>query len=74
LLAAVVMAGGLYPIEHLVIDAGAHGTLVGLVLLTAEGLLGAAIYVGTLSLVAPATGGAIVRLPAVLLRRARSSA
>jgi O-antigen/teichoic acid export membrane protein len=71
-LAALVMAAGLYPVEHLAIHAGEHGTVTGLGLLTVEGLLGAAIYLASLALLAPATGRAIVRLPAMILHRARS--
>jgi hypothetical protein len=74
LLAAVLMAACLYPIERFVIDAGAHGTVLGLVLLAVESLLGATIYVAALSLVAPETGIAIVRLPAMIRRRARGRA
>ena len=73
-LAAALMAAGLYPIEHFVIHAGAHGTLAGLGLLAVEGLLGAALYLAPLSLAAPETGAAIVRLPAMILDRARSRA
>jgi PST family polysaccharide transporter len=71
-LAAAVMAAALYPIEHFVIQADAHGTLAGLVLLAAEGLLGATLYVAVLWLAAPETGGTVVRLPAMALRRLRT--
>jgi len=69
--AAVLMAGALYPIEHLVLQASTHGVVAGLALLGLEGALGGALYVAALSLLAPATGAAILRLPATMLARAR---
>ena len=65
------MAGALYPIEHLVLQASTHGVVAGLALLALEGVLGGALYVAALSLLAPATGAAILRLPAMMLTRAR---
>jgi O-antigen/teichoic acid export membrane protein len=73
-LAAALMAAALYPVEHLVVQAGDHGTAAGLGLLAVEALLGAGLYVGVLSLLAPATGAAIVRLPAMIVDRARNRA
>ena len=69
--AAVLMAGALYPIEHLVLQASTHGVVAGLALLALEGVLGGALYVAALSLLAPPTGAAILRLPAMMLTRAR---
>lgn len=71
-LAAVVMAAALFPVEHLVLHAGDHGTIAGLALLAVEGVLGAILYLVALSILAPATGGAIVRLPAVGIERIRN--
>jgi O-antigen/teichoic acid export membrane protein len=69
--AAVFMAGGLYPIEHSVLHASSHGVVAGLALLGVEGVLGGAMYVVVLSVLAPATGATIVRLPALMLARLR---
>jgi O-antigen/teichoic acid export membrane protein len=69
--AALVMVGGLYPVEHSVLHASSHGVVVGLALLAVEGVLGGALYVAALSLLAPATGAAIFRLPAMMLTRLR---
>jgi hypothetical protein len=54
-LASVLMAGGLYLLEHFVVHADRHGTVLGLVLLAAETALGAVAYLGLLSLLAPTT-------------------
>jgi PST family polysaccharide transporter len=67
--AALVMAAGLYPVEHLVLHASEHGVAAGLGLLAVEGALGAALYLAVLSILAPATGAAIARLPAMALGR-----
>jgi PST family polysaccharide transporter len=69
--AAVVMAAALYPIEHLVLQASERGVIAGLALLALEGALGGAFYVAALSLLAPATGAAILRLPGLALARIR---
>ena len=63
------MAGALYPVEHLLVHAGTHGTAAGLALLAAEALLAAAIYLGCLTLLAPATGRAIWQAAIAALRR-----
>ena len=52
--ASVVMAGAVFGAQ-LVIDAQAHGTAVGLILLLVEALLGAAVYLGALTVIAPGT-------------------
>jgi O-antigen/teichoic acid export membrane protein len=54
-LASVLMAGGLYLLEHFVVHADRHGTVLGLVLLAAETALGAVAYLGLLSVFAPTT-------------------
>jgi O-antigen/teichoic acid export membrane protein len=53
--AATVMAGALFCLEHFVVHADRHGTVEGLVLLVAEALLGVAIYLGLLAVLAPDT-------------------
>jgi O-antigen/teichoic acid export membrane protein len=70
--AAALMAAALYPIEHLVLQASTHGVAGGLALLAVEGALGGAVYVLALWLLAPETGSAVVRLPGMMLARARS--
>jgi PST family polysaccharide transporter len=44
-LASIVMAGVLYPLEHLVVRADAHGPVLGLALAAGEALLGGALFV-----------------------------
>jgi len=53
--AASLMAGALFCLEHFVVHAERHGTVVGLALLVAEALLGAVIYIGLLAVLAPDT-------------------
>lgn len=53
MLASVAMAGILFPLEHLVVHADRHGTIVGLALVAAQALLGIAIYLALLDLLAP---------------------
>ena len=50
------MAAALYPVEHLVLQASTHGVVAGLALLALEGVLGGALYLAALSLLAPPTG------------------
>jgi PST family polysaccharide transporter len=52
-IAAAVMAGALFPLEHLVVHADHHGTVGGLALLSLEALLGAIVYLAALSVLAP---------------------
>jgi hypothetical protein len=52
-IAAIVMAGLLFCLEHFVVHAERHGTILGLLLLAGEVVLGAAIYLGVLAVVAP---------------------
>jgi O-antigen/teichoic acid export membrane protein len=68
--AALIMAGTLYPIEHLLLHASTHGTAVGLVLLTAEICLGAAVYLAGLAVLAPATVREGARAAAEAVKRA----
>lgn len=68
--AATVMAGGLFCLEHLVVHADRHGTVLGLVLLAFESLLGVAVYLSVLSVLAPRFSR---ELAEAVRRRARSS-
>ena len=52
-LAATAMAGALFCLEHLVVHAERHGVILGLALLALEVLLGAAIYVSMMAVLAP---------------------
>jgi O-antigen/teichoic acid export membrane protein len=52
--ASAVMAGAVF-LAQLVVEPQAHGTAMGLMLLVGEGLLGAAVYIGALTVVAPST-------------------
>jgi PST family polysaccharide transporter len=52
--ASAVMAGAVF-LAQLVVEPQAHGTAVGLILLLGEGLLGAAVYLGALTVIAPGT-------------------
>ncbi len=69
--AAALMAASLYPLEHLVLEASNRGVLAGLALLALEAAVGAAIYLVALSLLAPASARAVLKLPAMALERAR---
>jgi O-antigen/teichoic acid export membrane protein len=51
--AAIVMAATLFPLEHLVVHAETHGRVIGLTLLCLQGLLGIAISLAVLAVVAP---------------------
>ncbi len=66
LIAAVVMAAVLYPIEHELVKAASHGIFLGLVLLTLEALLGAVIYLAVLSLTARGSVGELRRFGGVI--------
>jgi PST family polysaccharide transporter len=70
-LASVVMAGALYLLEHFVVQADSRGTVLGLVLLAAESALGAVLYLGLLSVLAPAAKRELVAGLRVLVARAR---
>jgi O-antigen/teichoic acid export membrane protein len=71
--ASVVMAGILTPLEFLVIDAGSHGTAVGLLLLIAEALLGLVVYLLALRVLAPESFQELIGLAGRLLRRRSGS-
>lgn len=69
--AALVMAGALFPLEHLLVHADGRAPLLGLALLAGEGLVGACIYLATLVILAPDTGRELVRGIRGLRRRLR---
>jgi O-antigen/teichoic acid export membrane protein len=52
-LAACLMAGALFCLEHFAVRSDTHGTFAGLALVAAETLLGLAAYVGILAVFAP---------------------
>jgi O-antigen/teichoic acid export membrane protein/glycosyltransferase involved in cell wall biosynthesis len=65
-LAAIAMAGSLFWLEHVVVHADHQGRVLGLALLALETLLGAAVYLSMLSVLAPRftreLAGAVLRL------------
>jgi hypothetical protein len=54
-LAATLMGGGLFLLEHFLVKADQRGTVLGLLLVAGEAVLGLAVYFLLLSLLAPAT-------------------
>jgi O-antigen/teichoic acid export membrane protein len=70
--AAMLMAGLLTPLEFLLVQADTHGTAIGLALLAAEGLLGAAIYLAALRVLARGTLRELREVTASMLRAGRS--
>lgn len=70
LIAATVAALALLPVELVLVDAESHGTLVAALLILAEALLGGLIYLGALSLLAPASGAELAQGARRLLGRA----
>jgi PST family polysaccharide transporter len=70
-LASILMAGGLYLLEHFVVQADRRGTLLGLILLAAEAALGAVAYLAMLSVLAPASKRELVAGLRVLAARLR---
>jgi O-antigen/teichoic acid export membrane protein len=67
--AGLAMVATVTPLEFLVVNADTRGTVAGLVLIAAQGLLALAIYLGTLRLLAPATVREIRELSSGLRRR-----
>ena len=65
------MVAVLLPLEHLVVQAADHGTLVGLALLAGEGALGFAVYAAVLRIISPGVATELREL-AGSLRRGRS--
>lgn len=68
-IAAGLMAAAVYGIDRVIVHAGAHPTGVALVLLAAETLLGAALYLAALRLIAPDTTADLTDLARPLLAR-----
>jgi O-antigen/teichoic acid export membrane protein len=52
-IAATAMAGALFCLEHFVVHAERHSTILGLVLLAVETLLGVAVYMSLMAVLAP---------------------
>ncbi|MGH2980613.1 MAG: polysaccharide biosynthesis C-terminal domain-containing protein, partial [Solirubrobacterales bacterium] len=73
LLAALLMAAALTPLEFLVVQSDSHGTVGGLALLAAEGLLGGVIYLALLSVFAPGTRNEVFAVGRGMLRRVRGT-
>jgi O-antigen/teichoic acid export membrane protein len=67
--AAALMAMALYAIDRLIVHAGSHTTAVDLALLSGEALLGAAVYLTSLRLIAPARVAELAGLVRPLLGR-----
>ncbi len=67
--AALLMAAVLVPVEFLLVDAASRGTVVGLCLILAEGLVGLAIYAAIMAAISPDTIAEVRGLIARLLRR-----
>jgi PST family polysaccharide transporter len=72
--ASVLMASGLYAIDRLIVHAGTHAVGFDLALLAAEGLLGAAIYLTSLRLIAHRTTADLAALVRPLLPRVQLKA
>ena len=71
--AAALSAATLYPAERLLVHASERGTLVGLALLAAEALLGAALYLALLAAAAPASARELLAVTSAAWRRLRRS-
>ncbi len=61
LAAALVMAATMTPVEFLLVRAAERGTAIGLLLLAGEAAAAAAIYLGVLAILAPATARGLIR-------------
>jgi PST family polysaccharide transporter len=70
--AACVMAAGLFCLEHFVVRADLHATFAGLVLLALETLVGVAVYLAILAMLAPEPTRQLVRGVRRLTARLRS--
>jgi O-antigen/teichoic acid export membrane protein len=70
--AACVMAAGLFCLEHFVVRSDLHSTLAGLLLLALETLVGAALYLAILAMLAPESTRQLVRGARRLTTRLRS--
>ena len=71
--AAALSAATLYPAERLLVHASERGTVVGLALLAAEALLGAALYLALLAAAAPASARELLAVTSAAWRRLRRS-
>jgi O-antigen/teichoic acid export membrane protein len=70
-IAATVMGGGLFCLEHLVVHSASHGTVVGLALLATETVLGAVVYILCLPALSPGARGDLMAALRSLRRRGR---
>jgi hypothetical protein len=55
LVAAVTMAAVMVPVQFLLVEAQTHGTIVGLLLVVAEGIAGLAVYALTMLVIGRST-------------------
>lgn len=69
--AALLMIAVLFPVENLLVNAADHGTALGLLLLAAEALLGLAVYLLGLRILAPGAGSELRGMLAAARRRPR---
>lgn len=72
--AALLMVAVLFPVENLVVHAADHGIALGLLLVSAEGLLGVAIYLLALRVLAPGLGSELRTMLRDARRRPRKGA
>jgi O-antigen/teichoic acid export membrane protein len=66
--AAIAMAAALFPLEHFVVHAETYGRVVGLSLLCLQGLLGVAIALALLSVLAPQSTRELTRAVLAVIR------
>jgi PST family polysaccharide transporter len=59
--AAIALAAVVFPIDHFVVHADSHRTIIALALLIAEGTLGVVVYLVALTIAAPATARALLQ-------------
>lgn len=71
-LAASVMAGGLFCLEHFVVHADRHGTFAGLALLTLQTLAGGAVYLSILAVLVPGSMRELLDAARTRIERLRS--
>jgi predicted RNase H-related nuclease YkuK (DUF458 family) len=68
-LSAIAMAAALFCLEHFVVHADQHGRVLGLALVALEALLGAIVYTGIMSVLAPHSVAELAAAAARLARR-----
>lgn len=72
-ISALIMAAAVYPLEHSLVHADTHGTLLGLVLLALEATFGGILYLALLSRVAKGSIQELRGFVRIFLNRARRS-